>query len=97
MPAGVPVERFQPEYDDEVERLCAYIKNDSLVRWSTGCSQADVDAARAHLAKRRKFFQGTGAIPKRHYNDEEAELRQRVRRAKRGNDAFLKAIARAAQ
>lgn len=42
-----------PAHRDELERLCGYLKNDSMVRWATGASQAQVDEARAAVERRR--------------------------------------------
>jgi hypothetical protein len=90
---GAP-ERFGvPAYENEVERLCGYIKNDSVVRWYLGCSQYAVEQARAAIAKRQAYT--SGYLPPSALTDEEAEERQRLKRAKAGNRAYLRAVRRA--
>lgn len=88
--------RAEPlSYKTDIERLCGYIKNDSIIRWHLGCTQAQVDEARALLAKRRPLPCGPGYLPPSARNDEMAEERQREKRAKASNKAYLRAIAKA--
>lgn len=94
---AAPLDRFSPCANgaSDVERLCAYLKNDSLIRWHLGCSQAEIDEAREHIAKRRRF--GAVYYPETRVEDfGTAEERQRAKRAEAGNRAYLQAIARAA-
>lgn len=82
-------------YDNEVERLCAYLKNDSLIRWHLGCDQEAIDRARAHLARRRQPIENPH-IP--HYNGngvDREDIRTR-KRAEAGSAAYLQAIRQAA-
>jgi hypothetical protein len=89
-------ETFGPApHNNDVERLASYIKNDSIIRWHLGCSQAAIDDARANLAKRRNLGQRTGYLPKTAQTGELAEEKQRLKRAKAGNKAYLRAIAKA--
>lgn len=90
---GAAVEAI--DYDNDVERLCAYLKNDSLIRWHTGCNQAAIDRARARLAKRRQPIENPH-IP--HYNGngvDREDIRTR-KRAEAGTAAYLQAIRQAA-
>ena len=76
----------------EVERLCRYLKNDSLVRWALECDQAEIDAARARIARARTT---THYLPPHHIGDLEAEMRTRDRRAAKANERYLAAVRRA--
>ena len=95
---GKPVERSAPPvYDNEVERLCGYLKNDSLVRWSSGCSQAQVVAARARIAARRPFgsYGPKGDVRHEQGDTSSSDMAARQAAARRSNQRFLAAIQRA--
>lgn len=88
-------ERYGPGIArSEVERLCQYIKNDSLIRWHLGCSQAEIDETRARLAKVRQF--GFAYLPPSHAtHDETAEILLREKRAAKANQRYLYAVRKA--
>lgn len=78
----------------EVERLCRYITNDSLIRWHLGCSQEEIDRTRARLAKART--PGFAYLPPSHAGcDESSEERLRAKRAAAANERYLAAVRRA--
>lgn len=96
--ANGAADRFGPRAtDSEIERLCAYLKNDSIIRWKLDCAQADIDAARARLAGRNPIGNGQNYYPGGFDGRGRDEEKQRERRAIAGSKAYLKALARVAK
>lgn len=78
----------------EVERLCRYTKNDSLIRWWLECDQREIDAARKRIAKARPV--GSAYLSRQYQaHDAEAELRTRTRRAQASNQRYMHAVRKA--
>lgn len=94
MKQGATANRLAPKPSrTECERLCAYLKNDSVVRWYLGCTQAEIDAARANLARERQ--PSNLSVPASAEGlDPCSEERWRRRRAIQANRKYLTAICR---
>lgn len=95
MSKGDTQPRFCVEpYDNEVERLCGYLKNDSVVRWATGATQQQVEDARAKLASKRRRGSYT---PKLRSSDDtgQDDMPHRRAMATEGNRRYLEAVGRA--
>lgn len=79
---------------NDVERLCRYLKNDSIIRWHLGCEQREIDECRARMAKERN--PGFAYLPKHCRDaDETREERLRQKRAQSANRLYLSAVRRA--
>lgn len=89
--------RSEPvSFNSELERLCGYLKNDSVIKWYLGCSAEDIARARANIAKRRR---GSFCSKVRHCDavaaDNGFEDRKRRKAAEASNRAYLLAVATA--